>query len=111
MKKDLIFAPVMLVVGVLLGLLKVTGMTAHIAISVVGVAVLIAYTVLTKKTWKILPLEIGMRLSYGIALISGIVLKIKYIAIIGILHKIFAILFVVTLIVLFVQKLIAKKKN
>ena len=111
MKKDLIFAPILLVVGILLALLKVTGMTAHIAISVVGVAVLIAYTVLTKKTWKILPLEIGMRLSYGIALISGIVLKIKYIAIIGILHKIFAILFVVTLIVLFVQKLIAKKKN
>ena len=111
MKKDLIFAPVMLVVGVLLGLLKVTGMTAHIAISVVGVAVLIAYTVLTKKTWKILPLEIGMRLSYGIALITGIILKIKYIAIIGILHKIFAALFLVALIVLFVQKLIAKKKN
>ena len=111
MKKDLIFAPVMLVVGVLLGLLKVTGMTAHIAISVVGVAVLIAYTVLTKKTWKILPLEIGMRLSYGIALISGIVLKIKYIAIIGILHKIFAILFVVALIVIFTQKILAKKKG
>ena len=30
MKKDLIFAPVLLVIGVLLGLLKVTGMTAHI---------------------------------------------------------------------------------
>ena len=109
MKKDLIFAPILLAVGILLALLKVTGMTAHIAISVVGVAVLIAYTVLTKKTWKILPLEIGMRLSYGIALISGIVLKIKYIAIIAILHKIFAILFVVALIVLFVQKLISKK--
>ena len=111
MKKDLIFAPVMLVVGVLLALLKVTGMTAHIAISVVGVAVLIAYTVVTKKEWKIPALEIGMRASYGIALITGIILKIKYIAFLGLAHKVFAMLFLVALIVLFVQKLIAKKKN
>ena len=98
MKKDLIFAPLLLVVGVLLGLLKATGMTAHVAISLAGVVILVVYSVLAKKTWKIIPLEIGMRLSYGIALISGIVLKIKYIAILGILHKIFAILFVVALI-------------
>ena len=109
MKKDLIFAPILLVIGILLGLLKVTGMPIHIAISVVGVAVLIAYTVMTKKAWKIPALEIGMRASYGIALLSGIVLKIKYIAIIGVFHKIFAVLFIVALIVLFVQKLISKK--
>ena len=102
MKKDLIFAPILLVIGVALFLLKATGMPAHIAISVVGVAVLIAYTVLTKKEWKVPALEIGMRAGYGLALISGVVLKIKYIAILGILHKIFAILFVVALIVLFV---------
>ena len=35
MKKDLIFAPVMLLIGILLFLLRATGMTAHIAISVV----------------------------------------------------------------------------
>ena len=109
MKKDLIFAPIMLVVGILLGLLKVTGMTAHIAISIVGVIVLIAYTVVTKKEWKIPALEIGMRASYGIALITGIFLKVKYIALIGIFHKIFAILFVVALIVLVTQKMISKK--
>lgn len=111
MKKDLIFAPILLVIGILLGLLKVTGMPIHIAISVVGVAVLVAYTVMTKKAWKIPALEIGMRASYGIALITGIVLKISYIAFVGILHKIFAVLFVLALIVLFGQKLIAKKKN
>ena len=109
MKKDLIFAPLLLVVGVLLCLLKATGMTAHIAISVAGVAILVVYSVLTKKTWKIIPLEIGMRASYGIALITGIVLKIKYIAILGVAHKIFAILFIVALIVLLVQKVISKK--
>ena len=111
MKKDLIFAPVLLVVGVLLGLLKMTGMTAHIILSVVGAIALVAYTVLNKKSWKIPALEIGMRVSYGIALISGIVLKIKYIAIIGIFHKIFAALFVVLLVVLFIHKLIARKNK
>ena len=109
MKKDLIFAPILLVIGVLLGLLKVTGMTGHIIISVVGVAVLVAYTVTTKKTWKIPALEIGMRASYGVALLTGIILKIKYISALGIVHKIFAVLFIVALIVLFVQKLISKK--
>ncbi len=111
MKKDLIFAPILLVIAVLLALLKVTGMTAHIVLSVVGVIALVAYTVLTKKNWKVPALEIGMRASYGFALISGIVLKIKYIAIVGVLHKIFAVLFVVLLIVLFAHKLIVKKNK
>ena len=73
-KKDLIFAPIMLLIGVLLFLLRATGMTAHIAISVVGILVLIAYTVLTKKDWKIPALEIIMRAFYGVALITGIVI-------------------------------------
>ena len=111
MKKDLIFAPILLAIGVLLGLLNVTGMKVHIIISVVGVLVLVAYTVLTKKNWKIPALEIGMRASYGIALITGIVLKIKYIALLGTVHKIFAILFAIILIISFVQKLISKKTN
>ena len=110
MKKDLIFAPILLVVGVLLGLLKVTGMPVHIALSIVGVIVLVVYTILTKKDWKIPALEIGLRACYGIALISGIVLKIEYFVALGIIHKIFAILFVVALVVLFIHKLI-KRKN
>ena len=36
MKKDFIFAPIMLVVGILLFMLRATGMTAHIIISVLG---------------------------------------------------------------------------
>lgn len=111
MKKDFIFAPVLLIIGIVLCLLKATGMTAHIVISIAGVFVLIAYTVLTKKEWKIVALEIGMRACYGLALLSGIVLKIKYIAFLGIIHKIFAVVFVVALIALFVQKLITKKKD
>ena len=55
MKKNLIFTPIMLLVAIALFLLRATGMTAHIAISVAGIAVLIAYTVLTKKQWRIPP--------------------------------------------------------
>ena len=110
MKKDLIFASILLVVGILLCLLKATGMTLHIIISVVGLAVLVVYTVLTKKEWKIVPLEIAMRASYGIALISGVVIKISYIVAVAIIHKIFAVLFIVLLVVLSVIKLVKKQK-
>ena len=58
MKKDAIFTPVMLIIGALLFLLRKTGMTAHIAISVVGVLALIVYTVVTKKEWKIPAFEV-----------------------------------------------------
>ena len=111
MKKDLFFAPILLVIGVLLGLFKVTGMTAHIILSVVGIIALVAYTVLTKKDWKIPALEIGMRVAYGVALLTGIALKIKYVALIGVFHKIFAALFVVALVVIFVHKLVVTNKK
>ena len=111
MKKHLIFVPALFVIGILLGLLKVTGMPIHIALSLIGVIVLIAYTVLTKKEWEIPALEIGMRASYGIALLSGIVLKMKYVVALGVIHKIFAIVFAVALIVIFVQKFIARKSK
>ena len=111
MKKDFVFAPMMLVVGILLFLLRATGMSAHIAISVVGIVVLIAYTVLTKKGWKIPALEIIMRACYGIALISGIIIKqVHGIAALSIIHKAGAALFVILLVVLSVHKLIAAKK-
>ena len=94
MKKDLIFAPIMLLIGVLLFLLRATGMTAHIVISVIGVLALIAYTVLTKKEWKIPALEVLMRAFYGIALITGIVImNVHGIAALAIIHKAGAVLF------------------
>ena len=110
MKKDFIFAPALLLIAILLFLLRATGMTAHIAISVVGILVLAAYTVATKKEWKIPALEVLMRAFYGIALITGIVImKVRDIAALAIVHKASAALFVVLLAVLFVQKLRAKK--
>lgn len=111
MKKDLIFTPAMLLIGAVLFLLRATGMTAHIVISVVGVLVLIAYAVLTKKDWKIPALEIMMRVFYGIALITGIVImNVRGIAALSIVHKAGAAAFVILLVVLFVHKLITAKK-
>ena len=110
MKKDLIFTPAMLLVGVLLFLLRATGMTGHIVISVIGVLVLIAYSILTKKDWMIPALEILMRVFYGIALITGIVImNVHGIAALAVIHKASAALFVVLLVVLFVLKLRTKK--
>lgn len=111
MKKDLIFTPIMVAIGVLLFLLKATGMTAHIAISAVGVLVLIIYAVLTKKDWKIPALEVVMRAFYGIALVTGIVIMNYHgIAALSIIHKASAALFVVLLIALFVHKVVTSKK-
>ena len=111
MKKDLIFSPALLVIGMLLFLLRATGMTAHIVISVIGVLLLIAYTVLTKKEWKIPSLEIIMREFYGIALISGIViLNVHGIVALAVIHKVSAVLFLALLVVLLVSKAISNKK-
>ena len=111
MKKDLIFAPIMLLIGVLLFLLRATGMPAHIVISVIGVLVLIAYTVLTKKEWKIPALEILMRAFYGIALITGIVImNVRGIVALAVIHKVSAALFLAMLVVLLVSKAFSNKK-
>ena len=110
MKKDFIFAPAMFIIGILLFLLRATGMTAHIAISVIGIVVLVVYSVLTKKDWKIPILEIIMRVFYGIALIPGIVIiNVHGIVALSIIHKVSAALFIVLTAVLLVMKLNTKK--
>ena len=112
MKKDVIFAPILLVIGVLLFMLKATGMTAHIAVSVIGIIVLAVYTATAKKYWRIPALEVIMRAFYGIALIIGVVImNVHGIAALSIIHKASAALFVVLLVVLFVHKLTAVKKD
>ena len=100
----------MLMVGILLFLLKATGMTSHIIISVAVFLVLVAYTVLTKKEWKIPALEIIMRVFYGIALITGVVImNVHGIIALAIVHKASAVLFIVLLAILFILKLCTKK--
>ena len=111
MKKDLICAPIMLLIGVLLFLLRATGMPAHIVISVIGVLALIAYTVLTKKEWKIPALEILMRAFYGVALITGIVImNVHGIVALAVIHKVSAVLFMALIIVLLIHKAAMNKK-
>ena len=111
MKKDLIFTSAMLIIGALLFLLRATGMTAHIIISTIGVAVLIVYAVLTKKEWKIPALEVIMRAFYGIALITGvIIMNVHGIVALAIIHKVSAVLFMALIIVLFTHKAVTNKK-
>ena len=111
MKKDLIFKPLFLIIGVLLFLLRATGMTAHIAISVVGILALAIGTILTKKEWKIPVLEIIMRVCYAIALISGVVImNVHGIVALSIIHKVSAVLFMVLIVVLLANKLFDNKK-
>ena len=112
MKKDLIFAPILLILGVALFLLRFTGMPIHIAVSVVGLITLIVYAILTKKEWKLPALEIIMRAFYGIALITGIVImNVSGIVAISIIHKVSAVLFMALIIVLLSYKLATNKKN
>lgn len=110
MKKNLIFVPVLLLIAVMLFMLKATGLTVHIVISVLGIIVLAAYTVAAKKEWKIPALEVIMRVCYGIALISGVVImNVQGIAAVAIVHKVSAVLFAGLLVILFVHKLLVKK--
>ena len=111
MKKDSIFTTILCLVGATLCLLKWTGITAHIIVSVVGVLTLVAYTVLTRKEWKIPALEIALRAFYGIALITGIIImNVSGVLALAIIHKLASLLFLVALVALIVTKEMANKK-
>ena len=109
MKKNILFLIPMLLVIVALFLLRATGMKVHIAVSVIGLLLLIVYTVSTKKDWKNPALEILQRVCYGIALITGVILMYVHgVAAISVIHKISAALFVVLLVVTEIHKVIKK---
>lgn len=109
MKKNILFLIPMLLVVVALFLLRTTGMKVHIAVSVIGLVLLIAYTVATKKEWKKPAVEILQRVCYGIALITGVVLmNVHGIAAVSVIHKISAVLFAVLWIGVEVHKAIKK---
>ena len=111
LKKDLIFVIPMFVISILLILLKVTGMTVHIILSVLGVAILVVYAVMTKKDWKLPVLEIVMRAFYAVALITGIIImNVHGVLALSIIHKISAMLSIISIIVLFVHKIVVSKK-
>ena len=109
MKKNLMFVIPMVIVSILLFMLRATGMAVHIAVSAIGLVILVAYALATKKSWKCPTLEIFQRVCYAIALISGIALKggCSFIAM-PIAHKISAVLFVVLFIATQIHKSIKK---
>ena len=112
MKRDLVFAPFLLLIGVALFLLRFTGMPVHIAISVVGAIVLAVYTVLTRREWKIPAFEIIMRACYGIALISGVVImNVHGVAVLTLLHRVSAVSFMALIVALLSVKAALRKKD
>lgn len=105
MNKNRIFLASMLVVALLLFLLRMTGMTAHILVSLLGLAVMIPFTLKTRKEWKIPALEVLMRVMYLVAIVTGgALMKIHGVAALGMVHKIGAALFAVLLLVLYIPK-------
>ena len=112
MKKDLIFAPILLVIGALLFLYDFIGAPAHIALTMAGVLILAVYTAKTKKIWKLPALEIAMRACYGIAMLTGVVImNVDGIAVLEIAHKASAGLFMALMIVLLTHKVATNKKE
>lgn len=105
MTKNRFFLISMIAVSVALFLLRVTGLTAHIIVSVIGLAIMIPLTIKTTSTWKIPALEILMRVLYFLTIVSGgILMKVHSVAALGIGHKITAALFVILLLVLYIPK-------
>ena len=105
MNKNRIFLLSMVLVSVMLFLLRMTGLTAHIIVSVAGLAVMIPLTLATRKEWKIPALEVVMRAMYLVAIITGgILMKVHGVAALGMVHKISAALFAVLLLVLYIPK-------
>ena len=109
MKKNILVLIPMLLVVVALFLLRATGMTAHIAVSVVGLVLLIAYTVATKKQWKCPAFEFVTRMFYAVALITGaLLMNVHGIAAVSVIHKISAVFFGVLLVVTEIHKAVKK---
>lgn len=107
--KNKVFFFLMLAVSVLLFLLRMTGMTAHIALSVAGIVILVAFAIMNKKEWKKPALEILLRVLFAVAVISGIViLKGAAVPAVAIAHKASAAAFAVMLLILYLPKLCKK---
>ena len=105
MNKNRIFLIGMALVSLLLFLLRMTGLTAHIAVSVVGLAIMIPLTLATRKEWKAPALEVILRLMFFVAIVSGgALMKLQGIAALGIVHKLSAALFAVLLLALYIPK-------
>ena len=95
----------MIIASALLFMLRMTGLTAHIIVSVAGLAVMIPITLATRKEWKIPALEIIIRVLYLAAIVTGgALMKVHGVPALGIIHKISAALFVVLLLAMYIPK-------
>ena len=74
MKKKVLFLVPMMIVAVLLFMLRVTGVKVHIAVSVVGLVLLVAYTLATKKNGEILHLKYSSECSMVSLLLQALFL-------------------------------------
>ena len=109
-KKNLFFGVPMFVITILLFMLRLTHLPAHIVLSVLGIGILVAHTVILKKEWKLPKLEILMRLAYGIAFLTGVVIvNIHGILVLSIIHKLSAVLFSISFIFLLMYNFIKSK--
>ena len=105
MTKNRFFLIAMVAVSVMLFMLRMTGMAAHIAVSVLGLAVMIPITLKTRKTWQKPALEVIMRAMYLVAVVTGgALMKIHGVAALGLVHKLGAAVFAVLLLVLYIPK-------
>ena len=105
MNKNVPFLISMLVVSLLLFLLRMTGLSVHIIVSVAGLAIMIPFTLATRKEWKIPALEVLMRAMYLVAIVTGgILMKVQGAAALNVIHIIAALLFVVLLLVMYIPK-------
>lgn len=109
-KLDIIsfFAIVIAIIGLVL--LKITGMTGHIVISIIALLIMVVCTILGRKDWKVPILEILYRLFYLVALITGIVMIQAHIfGPVSIIHKASAAIFAAIYIINFILKIKASK--
>ena len=105
MNKNVSFLIAMTVVTGMLFKLDTTGMMGHISTTVMGLVIMIPFTLATRKEWKIPAPEVLMRVMYFVAIITGgVMMKIQDVAALNVAHKIAAALFAVLLWVLYIPK-------
>lgn len=109
-KKDSIFTALLLVIAALLFLLRVTGMGAHIAISVAGLAIIVISAVFKKGNGEKAVYKLLKFVLYAVAFVSGVLcMKFHGVAPIAIAHKISAVLFTALIVLTLIKNLFFKK--
>ena len=104
MKMNRFFLFSMIAVSLLLFVLT-SDMTAHIVVSVLGLVIMILFTLKTKGEWTNTSLESLMRIVYLSNMISGAArMQVPGVSTLDMLHKACAVLFLFLLLVLYIPK-------